>query len=205
MSKGRAEVEAVFDDAISPLTKQDFSHIYLFLNSGSFDAAYITNSLELIEPSVNLNVASFFVIVAKFLQWAKHYGSRDLSASPTSFRLVNISSLLAVLPLNGCSLYCAGKAYREAVMAVTALETKQSLQDFKCVSWAPGPMETKMMQHLRSSDVVELKAITAKPAEFYICPSRSACLLWRVLKEDAFKSGERIDAFDISEPPEQTY
>eukprot|EP00922_Rhytidocystis_sp_ex-Travisia-forbesii_P061434 GHVS01091052.1.p1 GENE.GHVS01091052.1~~GHVS01091052.1.p1 ORF type:complete len:314 (-),score=57.07 GHVS01091052.1:3-944(-) len=201
MSKDAVEVEAAFDRALIPFAQQDFSHIYLFLNSGSFDAGYIHDSGgSTAEASIALNVTSFYVIVAKFLQWAKQYGG---TICP-SYRLINISSLLAVSPFSGCGLYCASKSYREALMSVTSLETKETFKDFKCLSWAPGPMETNMMEHLRSSDVAELKAITSKPPDFYICPSRSAGLLWRVLREDAFKSGDRIDAFDIIET-EQKY
>eukprot|EP00922_Rhytidocystis_sp_ex-Travisia-forbesii_P058428 GHVS01086361.1.p1 GENE.GHVS01086361.1~~GHVS01086361.1.p1 ORF type:complete len:308 (+),score=32.89 GHVS01086361.1:46-924(+) len=195
MCKGRTDVERDFDSGTNGLPKENFSHIYMFLNSGTFDASYIPDALDLVEDSVTINVTSFYVIVAKFLQWTKR-----LQHPPTSVRLVNISSLLAVMPHNGCSLYCASKAYRETVMQVTALETKEAFKDFKCLSFCPGPMRTKMMDHLASSTVVELKGITERPTEFYMCPSRSACTMWRVLKEDEFTSGDRLDACDISEP-----
>eukprot|EP00922_Rhytidocystis_sp_ex-Travisia-forbesii_P072311 GHVS01107816.1.p1 GENE.GHVS01107816.1~~GHVS01107816.1.p1 ORF type:complete len:195 (+),score=28.41 GHVS01107816.1:277-861(+) len=187
----------------------------MFINSGSFAAAYITDTLDLIEPSVGLNVVGFHAVVVKFMVWANQYGqqintttvihmlcthifahvrcthvcahvrcthifahvmytyiictyhvymfvlllllvllpvshvsvlpaSRHLSSlssgtsppPPPSFRLVNVSSLLAHIPLAGCSLYCATKAYREAVIGVAAVEANQTFHDFKFLNWA---------------------------------------------------------------------
>eukprot|EP00922_Rhytidocystis_sp_ex-Travisia-forbesii_P054404 GHVS01080651.1.p1 GENE.GHVS01080651.1~~GHVS01080651.1.p1 ORF type:complete len:347 (-),score=68.61 GHVS01080651.1:272-1312(-) len=199
MNSRAMDVGKAFELAMAAVTEKELSHIYLFLNSGSFEAGHLTDTLELIESAVSLNVIGFHVIVAKFMQWTKQYISRHHLSS--SFRLINISSLLATIPLVGCGIYCATKAYRQAIIGVASLEATQIFDNFKCLNWAPGPMDTDMMNHVRSSNVDEVKNIAASGP--YVCANRSACMLWRLLVEDEYKSGDHVDIYDVIEPEHQ--
>ncbi|XP_035750358.1 sepiapterin reductase [Egretta garzetta] len=79
------------------------------------------------------NVTSALCLTSAALQaFGKQPGS--------SRTVVNISSLCAVKPFKNWALYCSGKASRDMMFQVLALEEP----DVRVLNYAPGPLDTDM-------------------------------------------------------------
>lgn len=109
--------------------------------------------------------------------------------------VVNISSLCALQPFKGWGLYCAGKAARDMLYQVLAVEEPS----VRVLSYAPGPLDTDMQQLARESSVdPELRSRLQKlksEGELVDCGT-SARKLLSLLQEDTFQSGAHVDFYD---------
>ena len=61
-----------------------------------------------------------------------------LASTSTKILVVNTSSLLAVMMVPRCALYCASRAARDALIATMTLEHPEH----RFLNWSPGPMDT---------------------------------------------------------------
>ncbi|XP_059515407.1 sepiapterin reductase [Myotis daubentonii] len=109
--------------------------------------------------------------------------------------VVNISSICALQPFKGWTLYCAGKAAREMMFKVLASEEP----GVRVLSYAPGPLDTDMQQVARETSVdpdlrKRLQELKTK-GELVDC-KMSAQKLLNLLQKDMFKSGAHVDFFD---------
>uniref|UniRef100_K7EZS7 Sepiapterin reductase n=1 Tax=Pelodiscus sinensis TaxID=13735 RepID=K7EZS7_PELSI len=110
--------------------------------------------------------------------------------------VVNISSLCALKPFKSWTLYCTGKASRDMMFQVLALEQPE----VRVLSYAPGPLDTDMQQLARtSSGDPELRQHfrNMKERGQLLDCSVSAQKLVRLLLEDTFASGAHIDFYEI--------
>lgn len=109
--------------------------------------------------------------------------------------VVNISSLCAVQPFKGWTLYCAGKAAREMMFQVLAAEEPS----VRVLSYAPGPLDTDMQQLARETsgdpDLRKRLQELKKKGELVDCKI-SAQKLLSLLQKDTFKSGAHVDFYE---------
>ncbi|XP_074872538.1 sepiapterin reductase-like [Carettochelys insculpta] len=110
--------------------------------------------------------------------------------------VVNISSLAALKPFKNWALYCAGKASRDMMFQVLALEKP----DVRVLSYAPGPMDTEMQQLARtkSGDPELRQQLLRMKERGQLLDCRvSAQKLVQLLLQDTFASGAHVDFYDI--------
>merc|ERR1712098_897876 len=109
---------------------------------------------------------------------------------------INVSSILALQPLTTWGNYCGGKAARDAIFRVLAVEQPDAL----VLNYAPGPLDTPMIADLladhRTDQVVELSLRTWRGREPLNRPVDSAAKLVALLRKRNFKSGDHIDFYD---------
>ncbi|KAM5227454.1 sepiapterin reductase [Ctenodactylus gundi] len=109
--------------------------------------------------------------------------------------VVNISSLCALQPFKGWSLYCAGKAARDMMFRVLAAEEPS----VRVLNYAPGPLDTDMQQSARENSLdpdmrKNLQELKAK-GQLVNCEV-SAQKLLSLLQMDVFKSGAHVDFYN---------
>jgi len=109
---------------------------------------------------------------------------------------INISSILALQPLTTWANYCGGKAARDAVFRVLAVEQPQAV----VLNYAPGPLDTPMIEELladhRTHQVVRTMFEDLKRTGALLKPSDSAGKLVALLRRRNFKSGDHVDYYD---------
>ncbi|NXH12443.1 SPRE reductase, partial [Bucco capensis] len=135
------------------------------------------------------NVTSALCLTSTALQaFRKQAGS--------SRTVVNISSLCALKPFKNWTLYCSGKASRDMMFRVLALEEP----DVRVLNYAPGPLDTDMQLLARSkTGDAEMRQFfqSLKDSGQLIDCTVSARKLLKLLEEDTFCSGAHVDFHDI--------
>ncbi|CAE7618070.1 SPR [Symbiodinium sp. CCMP2592] len=134
----------------------------------------------------------------------RRFGDQANARGTLKIRIVNISSLLAIQVMPSWSLYSVGKAARDMHMKSVAADARRSGLDVRTLSWAPGPMDTKMVQ-----EVLETCPDTDVRAQFQsmyesgtlVDPRYSAAQLMVLLHEDFYENGCHKDIYDIGVPP----
>uniref|UniRef100_A0A8D0L269 Sepiapterin reductase n=1 Tax=Sphenodon punctatus TaxID=8508 RepID=A0A8D0L269_SPHPU len=109
--------------------------------------------------------------------------------------VVNISSLCARTPFKSWTLYCSGKAARDMMFQVLALEEP----DVRVINYAPGPLDTDMKQLARTKTrdtEVRQQFLNMKHSGQLVDCNVSAQKLLNLLLEDTFKSGTHVDFYD---------
>ncbi|NXT32860.1 SPRE reductase, partial [Pelecanoides urinatrix] len=150
--------------------------------------------LDLTEPDeINsyfaFNVTSALCLTSTALQ---AFGKRPCS----SRTVVNISSLCAVKPFKNWALYCSGKASRDMMFQVLALEEP----DVRVLNYAPGPLDTDMQllarTKTRDPEMRQYFQSLQESGQLIDC-TVSAQKLVNLLEEDTFCSGAHVDFYDI--------
>eukprot|EP00921_Rhytidocystis_pertsovi_P013017 GHVQ01021122.1.p1 GENE.GHVQ01021122.1~~GHVQ01021122.1.p1 ORF type:complete len:316 (-),score=38.48 GHVQ01021122.1:74-946(-) len=205
-------VSKAFDAALADIENPNlFTHIYVLFNSGTVAPLGCMEGLsaECISECIAINFTSFCVMLSAIAKWIR-YGvlyPKDTKGHRRSISVhaVNISSLLAKLPVRAMAMYCSVKAARNMATAAAANELT-TLQDelrtihVKYLNWAPGPMETAMVESIKCSDAASDIPTEYIPTQF-ITADKSAALLWGLLEADTYTSGEHVDVLDIEENP----
>lgn len=92
--------------------------------------------------------------------------------------------------------YCGGKAARDAVFRVLAVEQPQAV----VLNYAPGPLDTPMIEELladhRTHQVVRTMFEDLKRTGALLKPADSAGKLVALLRRRNFKSGDHVDYYD---------
>ncbi|KAM6072107.1 sepiapterin reductase [Theristicus caerulescens] len=135
------------------------------------------------------NVTSALCLTSTALQ---AFGKRPGS----SRTVVNISSLCAVKPFKNWALYCSGKASRDMMFQVLALEEP----DVRVLNYAPGPLDTDMQLLARTKtgdpEMRQYFQSLQESGQLIDC-TVSAQKLLNLLEEDTFSSGAHVDFYDI--------
>ena len=142
------------------------------------------------------NVVAMQLLTAKLLHWAKTM--HNYTSSRTV--IVNVSSLLAVEPFPYWSLYAPVKAARDMLLRVAALE--EDSERIKTLNYAPGPLDNSMQENVIStiSDRKQRDAYkNMKENGKLVKEEASAHVLLHVINTNAFKSGDHVDYFDVSD------
>eukprot|EP01135_Chromosphaera_perkinsii_P007238 Nk52_evm46s745 gene=Nk52_evmTU46s745 len=186
---------------------------YLINNAGSVGdlSAHIrdfgeADRFEEIDQYFRLNVTSPFALTAAFLAAfgpsgkgntakQKHTGPGE---SAEKCVVVNISSLLAVQPMEGWGLYSSGKIARNTMLGVVKCE--EDAQRVRALNYAPGPLMTEMFDKV-CTDLVdkETRAYFSglRDKNEALLPGASAEKLMDVLSKDEYESGQHIDYYDV--------
>ncbi|KAG0254718.1 hypothetical protein BG011_005553 [Mortierella polycephala] len=111
--------------------------------------------------------------------------------------VVSISSLLAVQAFSNWGLYAAGKAARDRLLGVIALEEKDN--NVKTLNYAPGPLDNEMQADVRRTlgDKEQLKIYDGMhKSGSLVKMDDSSRKLVLLLKDDTFTSGGHVDFYD---------
>jgi len=159
-------------------------------NAGTLgqDGRKITDVTDIAEMSAYYRVNLFHVICLNSVFTTMFPKSR--------MAYINISSILALQPLTTWGNYCGGKAARDAVFRVLAVEQPQAV----VLNYAPGPLDTPMIGDLladpSTDQVVRTMFEDLKRTGALLKPADSASKLVALLRRRNFKSGDHIDFYD---------
>ncbi|NXO10415.1 SPRE reductase, partial [Oriolus oriolus] len=175
------------------LQDASFGRLLLINNAGSLgdiSKSFLDLSdLEEINTYFSFNISSALCLTSTAL--------RAFGARPGGSRtVVNISSLCAREPFRSWALYCAGKAARDMLFRVLALEEP----GIRVLNYAPGPLDTDMqlLARTKTADAGMRQHFQRlqENGQLIEC-SVSAQKLLRLLQEDSFPSGAHVDFYDI--------
>ncbi|XP_032542842.1 sepiapterin reductase [Chiroxiphia lanceolata] len=175
------------------LPAEPFGRLILVNNAGSLGD--ISKSfLDLTDPDeINtyfaFNVTSALCLTSTALQ---AFGKRP----GCSRTVVNISSLCALKPFKSWALYCSGKASRDMMFQVLALEEP----DVRVLNYAPGPLDTDMQLLARTeTGDLEMRQYfqSLQEGRKLIDCTVSAQKLVKLLEEDTFQSGAHLDFYEV--------
>lgn len=129
--------------------------------------------------------------------------------------VINVSSLAALRPFPTWGTYCSGKAARDAMFRVMALEEREREEANHAdgddaatttgratvvLSYAPGPVRTAMTEGVvrdeKAHDGLRKSFREMIENQTMLEPEQSAEKLVRVLDENAFESGDHVDYYD---------
>jgi len=165
-----------------------FDQVLVVNNAGSLGDAsrltddYSSRDFEELQNYYAVNVTSFICLTASFLKIFKSIESKII---------VNISSLVAVSPIKGMSVYGTGKAARDAFIRSIVLED----ETVTALNYAPGPLETDMAQQLRDNSHV--KEFFSDPKNV-LKPEDTVKKLVKLISTDgSFVNGSHVDYFDV--------
>ncbi|XP_054489842.2 sepiapterin reductase [Agelaius phoeniceus] len=175
------------------LRDESFGRLLLVNNAGSLgdiSKSFLDlTDLEEINSYFSFNISSALCLTSTAL--------RAFGARPGCSRtVVNISSLCALEPFPSWALYCSGKAARDMMFRVLALEEP----GVRVLNYAPGPLDTDMQLLARSKtgDPGLRQHFQRLQEQGQLIPSSvSAQKLLQLLQEDSFPSGAHVDFFDI--------
>ncbi|XP_074677869.1 sepiapterin reductase [Strix aluco] len=122
---------------------------------------------------------------------------KAFGARPGSSRtVVNVSSLCAIKPFKNWALYCSGKASRDMMFQVLALEEP----DVRVLNYAPGPLDTDMQLLARTKtgdpEMRQFFQSLQESGQLIDC-TVSAQKLVNLLEEDTFPSGAHVDFYNV--------
>ena len=145
-------------------------------------------SAQEVSSYFDLNFASFVGLTSSFM-----------SSSFESKTIINITSILAQVPLEGTALYGAGKAAREHYLKVLSKEAPS----VRILNYSPGPCDTDQHKCLRDKWVSEQLRKNAREAYDkgeVLDPNVSVEKLVSILKENSFQNASTVDYFDDNKP-----
>ncbi|CAJ1374665.1 unnamed protein product [Effrenium voratum] len=150
-----AELESLLEpvlrylaDAVASCGGGGICELLVLHNSGSLGRMDYVQNLGAQETgaAVELNLTGVMVLTQALLQ---RFGPCAKGGEASlRIRVVNISSLLALQAMPCWSLYATVKAARDMYMKSLAADAKSCGFDVRTLSWAPGPMQTEMLQEV---------------------------------------------------------
>ncbi|KAI9002728.1 hypothetical protein BC832DRAFT_585343 [Gaertneriomyces semiglobifer] len=189
-------------DAVSSYTQA-----YLFNNAGSLGKLdrIRTQTASDIRAAIDLNVTAPTVLTAAFL--------RRFASVVEKTVIVNVSSLAGIQPFDCWGIYSAGKAARDMIHKVIALEESLLEEDetqnrnnetqnprVRVLNYAPGPLDTDMQTRIRQEmpDVALRDVYTDMHVQGKLVdPNTSAVALMRLLEKDEYENGDHVDFYDV--------
>jgi len=181
----------VFEKAVrAHLGSADHEVAIIIHNAGTLgqDGRKITDMTDVDEMTAYYRLNLFHVICLNSVFTSMFPKSR--------MAYINISSILALKPLTTWGNYCGGKAARDAVFRVLAVEQPESV----VLNYAPGPLDTPMIGELladpSTDQVVRTMFEDLKRTGALLKPADSASKLVALLRRRNFKSGDHIDFYD---------
>lgn len=185
------------DEKSSSIDNTRKRKLVLINNAGSGNPVANLNDLKdliSIRSALDLNITSCVWLTTVFLRYAQE-------SNCTEAVVVNVSSLAAVQPFASMGIYSIGKAARDMLHRVVAEENKDGTLQVKTLNYAPGPMDTKLQDEMRSSPNmnISIKSFFNDMAEknTWVKIDDSAQKLARLIWEDKFTSGSHVDFYDI--------
>lgn len=192
-------------------TDARYDSCLLVNNAGSLGPVGLASSISSLDGSndnmrelrraVDLNFTSSIWISSAFTNRFLPSSSKACTSSMTQLplvRVVNISSLCALVPFPTMSIYCATKAGRDMYHGVLANEQRQN---FKALNYAPGLCDTEMSQYLANCSVLDNGLheyyVSSKEEDKWIRPGDTAKKLVGIITLDEYESGSHVDYWDV--------
>ena len=181
-------VSSVADRAMQGFDPSVHKHAFLVHNAGTLgditrpisqqhDPAPLTDMMT-------LHITSMWLLTAKFI-------STIDKAVP--LLVINISSLLASVPVAGLASYSLTRAARNMFIKTLCLENDHS--GFRALTYTPGACDTGMSDTIRR-DVCFEKSKKMLDGMQVLSPTQSIEKLIRIVKDNAFENGAVIDYYD---------
>ncbi|NXN91772.1 SPRE reductase, partial [Rhinopomastus cyanomelas] len=181
-------------DALREMLREAVPDRLLLVNNagslGDISKSFIDlTNLEEVNKYYAFNITSALCLTSIAL---KAFGKR-----PGSTRtVVNVSSLCALKPFKNWALYCSGKAARNMMFQVLALDEP----DVRVLNYAPGPLDTDMQLLARTEtgdqEMRQLFQSLHENGQLIDC-TVSAQKLVNLLEENTFSSGAHVDFFSL--------
>jgi sepiapterin reductase len=194
------QLDTHFDRMFHEVDMECFDRVIFVNNAGSvgfLGPCVESPSLQDMKSSIDFNVTSALWLSTRFAKLAMKNvasSSSEENIIKKKVTLVNVSSLLAVEAFPTMGIYAAGKAARDNFHAAMAKEILPECM--KILNYAPGPLETDMVEEIRAAPKLDpsLKPAFAKKL---IEPHQSAMKLVELVLSDKFETGSHIDFYDI--------
>ncbi|CAK9294198.1 unnamed protein product [Gordionus sp. m RMFG-2023] len=164
---------------------------------------------QLLESYFRTNMTSTILFHSLLMKTINNYKCIHPNTNPMlQVFVVNISSLMSTTPMQGFSLYCAGKAARELYFKVFAQENEQTFEKGDVIdkhvfvhvlNYAPGPLDTDMMHDIclnHYNESVKKYFIDLKNSHKLVPIDKSCEKLIKLLKDGNYKSGDHVDFYD---------
>ncbi|XP_789849.2 sepiapterin reductase [Strongylocentrotus purpuratus] len=190
--------EGNISSTLSEITKDvspdEFQRFLLIHNAASmwdvsrYAGQSTTSDLRSLQDFCMLNITSALLLTSHYL---KTFPQRN-GASRT---IVNISSLAALVPFPGCSVYCMGKAARHMLFRTIALEEP----DVRVLNYDPGAVDTAMFRDNATNNAsVDVRQMLERLEndQQLLKPDQTAAMLLSILEKDAFESGAHLSYSD---------
>jgi sepiapterin reductase len=183
----------------------DYSKAIFVNNAGSIfpvapvgSATSAVENLNGISSAMNINVTAANFLTSEVVR--RHLSLAQDASYSTKLVIINLSSLAALVPFLDLANYCTGKAARDMYhrCLVEDLKTKPNSCNVRVLNWAPGPMDTQMV-----NDVVSAQGTTASgiftdmvSTGKLVAMEDSAGKLVKLILWEAYESGSHVDYFD---------
>ncbi|WP_338776473.1 (S)-benzoin forming benzil reductase [Metabacillus sp. FJAT-52054] len=184
----------LMEHIFSSIRFENLQGIYLLNNAGTVQPvvpAELASAGEMVQ-NISVNLIAPMVLTSEFIK-----RTADI---PAEKRIMNISSGAARKSYEGWSSYCSSKAGLDHFSRCIAEEQKQRTNGIKCVSIAPGVVDTSMQEHIRSLEEGKFpqqnRFIKLKEEGKLYSPSFAAEKLLTVLFDDHFGSEVIMDIRD---------
>ena len=187
-----AGIQSAVDECFSSFDLLNYKNFFLVNNAATLgDTSPFTGFLDhqKVSDFFGLNLSSFLLFTSNVLNKIKSFKISNKF-------LVNITSLCALKPQTGCSMYCAAKSAREMLFKVVAGENPE----LRVLSWSPGVMNTDMLDEWMLNEVggegVEYVKKVREEGKCVVC-NESALKMLQVLKGGHFENGAHVDFYDV--------
>jgi len=166
----------------------EYQHFIIVHNAGSLGELKPCRGMKTASSVDELN-SYFTANLTSMIVLNQHF----FAAVPNTSRrsVIHITSLLAIEPAKSMSLYCTGKAARDMYWRVFAKENP----DVNVLSYAPGPVETEMLQTVREN-VKDLGLSASVPKQDVLTTELTVGKLIAFLESGGYESGDHVDYCD---------
>lgn len=166
---------------------REAENVYAFWVAGSLGTLVRIPQIEDIDHTLRLNIIAPIVQTQALLNTLN---------DQSELTVINFSSLAAIQPFDCWSLYCTGKAARDAFFKCLAHESEMGSRIVRVLNYAPGPCITKMKdQILNSMPNVPLK--TSMENITWIPVKDSIAVLLKMLEKNEYVNGDHVDYYDL--------
>ena len=163
-------------------TLEKFGSVDVLVNNAAAGplAPFADLTAEDFESTVNINIRSLFYITQTV--WAEMKRAAQSTGQQGRGVIVNVSSMAAVDPFPGFSIYGASKAWLE--LLTTALADEGSESGIRVCAVRPGAVETPMLRSL----------FPDFPADQCVSPEQIANTIWNCVTNPAqYPSGKVVE------------
>lgn len=191
------DIKNLINSCVRDRPNTDFTTALLLLNFGTLgdiskEFCDFRNPDEVAEY-FRINLAHIPVLAGEFIDWAIT-ADRKLDTV-----IVNVSSLAAVKPLLCTSLYSSGKAARDMLLQVLAVENP----NVRVLNWAPGPLlgtnMTKTIWTTANKHNTAASFLAMKEKGQYLTCKQSTTKFIGLLRKDSYANGAHVDYYDVGD------
>ncbi|WP_164462177.1 (S)-benzoin forming benzil reductase [Bacillus sp. FJAT-42376] len=189
------KIPSVMEHVFSKISLSGQSDISLINNAGIVHPVAPSESASAsdISRNVSLNLMAPMILTSEFI--------KRTEGCQSAKKIMNISSGAARKPYIGWSSYCSSKAGLDHFTRCVAAEQKDKQNGVKCVSIAPGVIDTGMQEDIRNLEKGKFpeqdRFIQLKEEGKLYTPGYAAEKLVQVLESEHFGSEAIMDIRDI--------